>query len=355
MNHEDSLLLKVFVTEANKIIAEGGAVSSFSDLMYECIRDAASHWPKHQWRAVANTDLRLRKRVEHAQKTRRHILKRYADAFRTFDRALASAEFVNRRLVWAYFGRGESASDTPLFNMQDTVGGRTAKLLVIIGLHARMIRIGTEISLLLRSGFPEGASARSRTLYELVIKALVILSDSSESGCDLAERYYVSSVYETYRNGPYPDEEIARIVDEARRRWGSNFFTGEHNWARPLLNVPPTKRIAFKDLEEVTQAEIIHHMYLEGNDAIHAGARRAINEADFRRSYLYNTRNDVDIDSTGQLGQYAAFYLQVGIYEISRQVATDTKQWDEMLSIGEFVTQIELTQFLFGESLDDNP
>ena len=348
MDADHSFVLKAVADEANKRIARGEEFP-YGDVFYDCMDNARTVWPKHYEWAAVHTSRRYQYRRLHNEKVRRHLLKSFAAAFRTFDMALASAEFTNRFLTHAFFDRDEAARGSLLFGIEHTVGEMTAKLLTLTGFHSRLIRTATEVSTLLQTGYPEGASARCRTVYELLIKALVILRDTSESGYELAERYYVSGLKEAYGSGPYP-QDVQRVADEARRRWGPEFFQGDNNWALPAVSIPRGRRVSFRDLENIVEAQDIHQHYLEGNAAIHAGALTATGEADFRRPYLFNSRTEVDVQSTSRIGNAVAFFLQIGVYEIARLVTSDAGQWDYVLSMSDFVQQIKAAQLLFAEA-----
>ena len=62
-------------------------------------------------------------------------------------------------------------------------------------------------------------------------------------------------------------------------------------------------RVAFRDLEDALKMDDLRHMYLECNTAVHAGANRIITRTDFRRAHPFATDAEVDLHSTGRIGQ----------------------------------------------------
>jgi hypothetical protein len=216
-----------------------------------------------------------------------------------------------------------------------------------------MISIGSEISVLLQAGFPDGAVARSRTLYELVIKALVIATDESTSKVDLAERYSVSAALEAIKNYPASEESANDLLTKARQRWGSSFFEGDNNWALPAMGKGfKKKRVTFRDLEELLRLEDLRHMYVESNQAVHAGALRIVQGVDFRRNYLYTTGAEVDFISTGRVGQASAYYLEMATYLLAQAISGELAEPDCMLDTIDFLKNAQLANRLFREGYE---
>lgn len=356
MRPEDSVLLLAMSKEMRNLSTKSDAAKE--DLLAEaaekCVTDAKYLLPgAYKW-AHRNADTRLRARVRHANKTRRHLYKRFAPAFRALDIALASAEFVNSSLLEALRDYGVPEGDNTMFGVDSSLGGPLAVYMMLIAIHGRMISIATEISFLLQAGFTESAAARSRTLYELLVKTLVILSDFSVSGFELAERFYVSAIVEGSRNNPQLDEMPRKVLCEARKRWGETFLAGQHNWALPAMKNRGSqkKTLTFGDLERLVSTPELHTLYLAGNDATHAGALRLVTATDFRRPYLYNARCEVDLYATGWIGHATAFYLQVGIFEITERLTSVMRQWDYLLSASEFMRQIRCANEIFRSKYD---
>ena len=242
MRTEDSDFLTAIADELSRRLAAEGKQhledpDDVDDIIYECLRDAEPFWPEWCRWARGKTVKHLRKRAQSAKKTKRHLLKRYAHAFKAFDAALAAAEFINFSLTDAFHEHGTPRGDNTLLGMKEIVGGKPARYLLLIGMHARMVSIATEISFLLQAGFPEGAAARARTLYELVVKALLIVSDDSPDKIELSNRYYMTSILEwKTSHADQLDKTTKEALARARRRWGNSFFKGDNNWALPAIS-----------------------------------------------------------------------------------------------------------------------
>lgn len=150
---------------------------------------------------------------------------------------------------------------------------------VLIRLYARGCQIGEEILTLLKNGFADGAYARWRTLYEIVVVAYFI----SENGNDVAEKYIRYDAIEAYdamkayrkcyqKLGykPLTEEEIDEvtgIVDDLSKRFGEN-FRNKYGWASNSLN---KKNPNFADIENKTNFGHMRAHYKLANHNIHAG------------------------------------------------------------------------------------
>jgi hypothetical protein len=352
VEHKDSRLLAAIRDAANERIDQGEkkADIDFERLICDCIRDFPDTHP--EWQEVTSGHIvrQLRLRSNHAAKTARHIKKRYAEAFRAFDMSLAAAELVNIALVDAFHQSAcfqNSDELDSLWGMGSHLGGITVKSLLLIGMHARLAKTASEVSLLLQSGLTEGAGSRLRTMYELLIKAEVIMCDESPSRCELAERYYVSALVEASKFNSNITQEEAAVFEEAQRRWGSQSLAGENNWAIPILPSRRRGRVTFRDLERHVSGDYMRHMYLESNVSVHAGALQIVQAADFKRRNIYDTRSKVDLHFTGRIGHVCSFLLQESTIEIVRSLAQEFKEWDLPLQASQFLRQVELANRLF--------
>lgn len=131
-------------------------------------------------------------------------------------------------------------------------------------LHARSCQVSSEILILLRNGFADGAHARWRTLHELSTIALFISDHDNE----LAERYLVHSVVADYRRAveyrnhsdslsyaPISDETFDQLkanYEVALDKYDTN-FKNDYGWASLILN---KDKPTFADIEE--KAGVIH-------------------------------------------------------------------------------------------------
>jgi len=131
-------------------------------------------------------------------------------------------------------------------------------------LHARSCQVSSEILVLLRHGFADGAHARWRTLHELSTIGLFISDHNNE----LAERYLLHAVVADYRRAleyrNYSDSlSYAPMSDEAFNqlkaryevvldKYGTN-FKNDYGWASLILN---KDKPTFADIEE--KAGVLH-------------------------------------------------------------------------------------------------
>lgn len=345
---ENSKLLKLIVKEA----AERGisCPSELEEVRDYCLRHAAELAPDDFIKSSRKSTDRLQWRRVHDKRVGRAVCKRYAEAFNTFERMLASAEIANTGLrdawsVW-YSGVDEAFRLPPIPGFPNNIfGGLTLKALLLIGMHARAIMIASEVLCLLRAGFPEGALARSRTIYELSIKIFLIAADKckEEGGNELAERYYMSSNVELRRvlQGEALAEEERSVVDAARKRWGNDFFLSEHNWAAPVARNPNQRRLSFRDLEEAANVGDFAYFYREASEAVHAGALRIINSVDFRRAKLFSTGAEISLLQTGGAGQSAARYLNACTRIAVDGLTAELEEWDQALIAAKFIQDAE--------------
>jgi hypothetical protein len=166
MKTEDSKLLKSIADAVNNLTCKGEQISpaDIEQIADDCVREFPDLHP--EWRNAAEKLVarRLATRSRHASKVGRHIKKRYGAAFREFDLALAAADLLNVAYVNSFWESDFSKDPDSIFDMKEHVGGRAVRALLLIGMHARMVRIGSEISLLLQSGFTECARSCLRTM-----------------------------------------------------------------------------------------------------------------------------------------------------------------------------------------------
>ena len=87
----------------------------------------------------------------------------------------------------------------------------------LITLFARACQISSAILVLLRSGYPDDAHARWRSLYELEVFSLFICTNNQE----LAERYIRHGVFQRYKMARQ-DTESREVVNKEVLRWSTN-------------------------------------------------------------------------------------------------------------------------------------
>jgi hypothetical protein len=362
MRIEDSVFIRGIAAAAAAkgwlVAEEEVALEAREDLIDDCLTNPEPIWPQWHRRVRDETTRRLHTRIREARKTKRHLQKRYAPAFLAFDAALAAAEFVNRSLTDALRKSDISLKSEPLLGVKDLIGGKDAKHHLLIGMHARMVFVATEISLLLQAGFPEGAAARSRTLYELAVKGLLITFDESSSQTELAERYYAAGLLR--KHDAQEAEQYQEVRIKARQLWGESFFARDNNvagdnWALPAMGKDFKGWVKFKDLEDALKMDKLRHLYIACNKAVHADASRVLENTDLRRTYPFATQAEVDLHSTGWIGQASVYYLELATTCFARCVSNELEEWDCMLHVTDFITNARLANRLFHDGYDRLP
>ncbi|MBI0375235.1 hypothetical protein JBE27_02820 [Streptomyces albiflaviniger] len=361
MDIEDSHFVRAYRDKINAAIIRKEIkkneidTSHAVDFYIKVVKDIPQSFQRAHSRVVREVSRRVWGRRRQSESVKRRILKRYWHPLVEFDNSLAAAEFVNRSLVWAWRDWREEAPererDVNLLGIDDLIGGKELKALLLAAMHAKVITLCSEISLLLRVGFSSGAASRLRTLYELTIKMNLIADDPSGNGYQLAERYFVSAQVEVWGRNFMVDSvrsEEKELIQAAQAAWGDDFFASENNWAKPVIH-SPGKTVTFRQIEEAAGAEELRYMYIECNHAVHAGALRIIEGTDFRCSHLNNMRAKANLREIGRIGQFASFCLEVATMETLRKVTSDLRQWDYALNASVFSQSIESANSLFRE------
>ena len=164
---------------------------------------------RRAWNSRAS--LERRKGIEHSS------------AFMPFEALLACAHAVGQMLQ-------TSAADTFRANRPPEVVQYAVTLLL-----TRVVRVGHEIYALLRAGFPDGANARWRTLYELDVVAHVLRRGNRGT----AARYINHRWIMARRARDYVDDgsdrsrEIERKCREFCRRYGA-VYNSPYGWAAEI-------------------------------------------------------------------------------------------------------------------------
>lgn len=140
----------------------------------------------------------------------------------------------------------------------------------------------TEIGVLLRSGFCEGAQSRARSLYEQAVVISVLARDKDFQVC---ERYFDSSMIESLKYlrayklvvdeaewGSIGDERLKEAEEAAAwavARWGRE-IEEQYGWAKPLFpQFSRKQRVQFRDLQEFTDPGF-NLLYMYWNRSVHA-------------------------------------------------------------------------------------
>lgn len=165
-------------------------------------------------------------------------------------------------------------SDDPLFDLLSQLNGQA-------------LRVAREVHVLLSHGYPMGALALSRTLYEIAVRTVVLAEYGRESEHeDLAERYLLhgrianlkdASVYqrdaELLGYTPFDEPVIQRLQDERDalvERYGTD-YKQPYGWAVGLPGITSGRR--FDELEALARVSHRRGHYQLTSHLIHADAK----------------------------------------------------------------------------------
>lgn len=148
-------------------------------------------------------------------------------------------------------------------------------------LHARGCQILSEIIVLLRNGFADGAHARWRTMHEIAVIAYFI----SKHGNDTAERYLYHDAIESYKAAlkyqqhcealgyePLSDDELVEIkytYDSMLNRFGKG-YRNQYGWASFALNKNSPN---FAEIEADVGLEHMRPYYKMASHNVHANPK----------------------------------------------------------------------------------
>jgi len=162
-------------------------------------------------------------------------------------------------------------------------------------LHARACQIASEVLVLVKNGFADGAHARWRSLHEIAVVASFIKTHGNE----VAERYLLHDKIESYKaaslyrkyyemlgDEPIPQDEydsIKAVRDELIARFGSS-YKYNYGWASSTLNKADPN---FRDIEENSGLDHLRPYYKLASHNVHANPKGVM----FRLGLMENTQN----------------------------------------------------------------
>jgi hypothetical protein len=157
----------------------------------------------------------------------------------------------------------------------------------LIQIHARAIQIANEILTLLRTGYADGANARWRSLYELV----VIASFLREQNNSVAERYLAHDIMKQFKEAkdyqqacrklgysPLKRSELNTLQkqhDALIAKYGSEFeYQTGYDWVlAATIGKTNGRKVSFRDLEDQVKFSKWRPFYNLSSNAIHSGPR----------------------------------------------------------------------------------
>lgn len=160
---------------------------------------------------------------------------------------------------------------------------RSAKGRALVLLHGRACEVAMQIRKLLESGFPDGATARWRTLHEISVTARLIASNDEETAeryldYQVIKHYYDAETYQDHHQKlgfePFSEEELERIEerkDEIIEKHGESI--DDNGYGNGWLNHLGIH--GMKNKEEEVELEFLHPFYDLANSRIHAGPKGA--------------------------------------------------------------------------------
>lgn len=162
-------------------------------------------------------------------------------------------------------------------------------------LHARACQIASEVLILLKSGYADGAHARWRSLHEIAVVASFIKTHGNE----VAERYLLHDNIESYKaatlylkhyaalgDEPIPPDEydsIKAVRDKLIGRFGDS-YKNNYGWASSALDKYAPK---FSDIEENSELDHLRPYYKLASHNVHANPKGVM----FKLGLLGNTQN----------------------------------------------------------------
>jgi Family of unknown function (DUF5677) len=149
---------------------------------------------------------------------------------------------------------------------------------VLVGLFARSCQISSEVLILLKSGFPDGALARWRTLHEIAVVSTFILKHGNEA----AKRYISHEFVEDYKGAkqyqnlcqltdsiPLSKEEFDEIENDylnVINQFG-NEFKSDYGWVSHFLT---NKKPNFSDIEKDVNLDVCRPDYKLASHTVHS-------------------------------------------------------------------------------------
>ncbi len=151
---------------------------------------------------------------------------------------------------------------------------------VLTRLHARACQISSEILILLKNGYADGAFARWRSLHEVAVVGSFIAAHGNE----VAEKYLLHDVIESFKAAelyqkysevlgfsPIPQDEFESLritYNDLIIRFG-NPFKNDYGWASSSLG---KEKPTFSDIEENTSLDHHRPYYKLASNNVHANS-----------------------------------------------------------------------------------
>jgi hypothetical protein len=256
-----------------QILDAGGSMEeaeqAVSDAMQASLTNTA---PRVVDSLIRSAPRMLRERRRNHRRVRRHLRKHWGKALDLYLMLVVCAEEAGTE-----FDKEHRPPDGEPFDPTYDA---------LLGLHARACRTALEVFHLLSDGLPMGALARSRTLHEIAVTAMVIADYGRRSEhANLAERFLEHGVVASYKDAlvyqehcrtlgyePFSDAEMALMkseADQAVARYGK-VYKDQYGWAAGLDGSRAPK---FRDLERLANVSHLRGHYSWASHEVHSDAK----------------------------------------------------------------------------------
>jgi len=147
---------------------------------------------------------------------------------------------------------------------------RNGKDEVSIKLFGRQLHVCNEIATLLENGFPDGAQARWRTLYELYVYMMFIAEFGDEIYSDFEgiERYWLASYLRKKVESNIQIDEIKKQYSFLLEKYGSD-YASNLGWTKNILKNPKDRTIEKIALSAKKLDSFYHLAYKVASENIH--------------------------------------------------------------------------------------
>jgi len=351
VNTDNSRLLRAVAERANSRILAGvpkneslsddditASLMAASDPMSAIILDATGDSGSDA--TIPSTVIELRKLIE---LTRNVALSVNSVDFRVLEYAIAESRKVQSTLR-ALFPGEDLELETLQIGSDEIVIGQYARYLILLTLQARACVVAQEVYALIRFGLIEGAHARCRTLYEVLIITAIIEEDVD---CALSNRVQGAAVSEyrkflmalnlrsdeTKLSAVHPDFER---VDERVRLSQSIFgnLTRAYEWTRPLFpNKKVSERILFSDLEDYVGATYMRASHIAMHWDVHVTPRSIVNASDLSSDEIVQSTGVADERWTREICKMVVRWISAIGYSSLSAVCWLTESYDDMYAV----------------------
>jgi hypothetical protein len=209
----------------------------------------------------------IRRKYKDEKQLAKNIGDRYKESFTLLDIFIEFNLQVGRDFYRKYYKLFKNSYDDQL------------KLDTLVEIHSRACQVASEIKLLVKNGYADGAHARWRSLHELCITFLFLYDHDHNvvkmyldyliiESCDKIRKYQVS--YPKLGWKPIAEKEIKSIESKRQHlidKYGKD-FAKSHGWTMSIL---PAGQRTIRGIEEHVQMDHLRGIYSWASENVHAG------------------------------------------------------------------------------------